>query len=28
LAGRKGWARTFLADEGYAPKWHILSKEL
>ena len=28
LAGRKGWAKTFLADEGYAPKWHILSKEL
>ena len=28
LAGRKGWARTLLADEGYAPKWHILSKEL
>jgi len=28
LAGRKGWARTFLQDEGYAPKWHILSKEL
>ena len=28
LAGRKGWARTFLADEGYSQKWHILSKEL
>ena len=28
LAGRKGWARTFLADDGYAPRWHILSKEL
>lgn len=28
LAGRKGWARTFLADEEYTPKWYILSKEL
>lgn len=28
LAGRKGWERTFLKDEGYEPKWFILSKEL
>jgi hypothetical protein len=28
LAGRKGWERTFLKDEGYEPKWVILSKEL
>ena len=28
LAGRKGWERTFLKDEGYEPSWFILSKEL
>jgi hypothetical protein len=28
LAGRKGWAKTFLRDEGYEPKWFILSKSL
>ena len=28
LAGRKGWAKTFLKDEGYEPKWFILAKEL
>lgn len=28
LAGRKGWERTFLKDEGYEPKWFVLSKEL
>lgn len=28
LAGRKGWANTFLRDEGYEPKWFILSKNL
>ena len=28
LAGRKGWERTFLKDEGYEPQWFILSKEL
>ena len=28
LAGRKGWAKTFLRDEGYEPKWFILSKNL
>jgi hypothetical protein len=27
-AGRKGWERTFLKDEGYEPQWFILSKEL
>lgn len=28
LAGRKGWERTFLKDEGYTPQWFVLSKEL
>lgn len=28
LAGRKGWERTFLKDEGYMPEWFVLSKEL
>ena len=28
LAGRQGWAKTFLLDEGYEPKWFILSKNL
>ena len=28
LAGRKGWKRTFLKNEGYEPQWFILSKEL
>jgi hypothetical protein len=28
LAGRKGWYKTFLRDEGYEPKWFIMSKEL
>ncbi len=28
LAGRKGWEKTFLKDEGYEPKWFMLSKEL
>jgi hypothetical protein len=28
LAGRRGWERTFLKDEGYEPQWFILSKEL
>jgi len=28
LAGRKGWQKTFLRDEGYEPKWFVLSKEL
>jgi len=28
LAGRKGWAKTFLKDEGYEPAWFILKKDL
>jgi hypothetical protein len=28
LAGRKGWAKTFLKDEGYSPQWAVLAKEL
>jgi hypothetical protein len=28
LAGRQGWAKTFLRDEGYKPKWFVLSKDL
>jgi hypothetical protein len=28
LAGRRGWAKTFLKDEGYSPKWSVLAKEL
>jgi hypothetical protein len=28
LAGRKGWAKTFLQDEGYTPNWYVMSKEL
>ena len=28
LAGRPGWAKTFLKDEGYEPAWFILKKEL
>lgn len=28
LAGRPGWAKTFLKDEGYEPAWFILMKEL
>ena len=28
LAGRKGWAKTFLKDEGYSPQWSVLAKEL
>lgn len=28
LAGRRGWERTFLKDEGYEPQWFILAKEL
>lgn len=28
LAGRKGWARTFLKDRGYEPKWFVVAKEL
>jgi len=28
LAGRKGWAKTFLKDEGYRPQWSVMAKEL
>jgi hypothetical protein len=28
LAGREGWTKTFLRDEGYKPKWFVLSKDL
>jgi hypothetical protein len=28
LAGRRGWIRSFLADEGYQEKWAVMSKEL
>ena len=28
LAGRPGWAKTFLKDGGYEAKWFILGKEL
>lgn len=28
LAGRKGWQRTFLRDEGYEPAWTVMTKEL
>lgn len=28
LAGRKGWERTFLKNQGYKPQWFVMSKEL
>jgi hypothetical protein len=28
LAGRKGWARTFLQGRGYESQWAVLAKEL
>lgn len=28
LAGRMGWAKTFLKDEGYSPQWTVLAKQL
>lgn len=28
LAGRKGWERTFLADEGWAPTLVIMERDL
>ena len=28
LAGRSGWSRTFLKDEGYSPKWSVMAKDL
>ena len=28
LEGRRGWAKTFLKDEGYSPQWSVMAKEL
>jgi len=28
LAGRRGWQKSFLKDEGYSPQWSVLAKEL
>jgi hypothetical protein len=28
LAGRRGWARTFLRDQGYESQWAVMAKEL
>ena len=28
LLGRQGWARSFLIDQGFAPKWQVLAKDL
>jgi hypothetical protein len=28
IAGRRGWERSFLKDEGYEAKWFVVSKEL
>ena len=28
LAGRSGWSRTFLKDEGYSTKWSVMAKDL
>jgi hypothetical protein len=28
LAGRRGWAKTFLKDEGYSPQWSVMAKEI
>jgi len=28
LAGRRGWAKTFLKDEGYSPQWAVMAKEI
>ena len=28
LAGRRGWAKTFLKDEGYSQQWTVLAKTL
>lgn len=28
LAGRRGWAKTFLQDEGYKPQWLVMAKDL
>jgi hypothetical protein len=28
LAGRRGWERTFLKQQGYSPKYTVMAKEL
>jgi hypothetical protein len=28
LAGRRGWARTFMRDAGYEPRWAVMAKDL
>ncbi len=28
LAGRRGWQKSFLQDEGYSPQWSVLAKEI
>lgn len=28
ITGRKGWARTFLKDDGYEAKWAVLAKDI
>jgi len=28
LAGRRGWQKSFLKDEGYSPQWTVMAKEL
>ena len=28
LAGRRGWIKSFLKDEGYSPQWTVMAKEL
>ncbi len=28
LYGRRGWERTFLKDQGYRPRWVVMTKEL
>lgn len=28
LTGRKGWARSFLAEDGYEARWQVMTKEI
>jgi hypothetical protein len=28
LAGRPGWERTFLREEGWTPRWSVMAKEI